>query len=46
MSWDYFKDLEPQRGRHKARKDWKGAKGGEKDKFRSPNQRCKTRKMF
>jgi hypothetical protein len=45
-SQDFFRDLEPWRWRQQARRDWKGAKRGERDKFRNPDQRCKTRKMF
>jgi hypothetical protein len=37
MTWDFFKDLEPWRRKHKAKRDWRGAKGGERDKFRSPD---------
>jgi hypothetical protein len=33
------------RRRHQARRDWRGAKGGEKDKFRSADQRFRRRKM-
>jgi hypothetical protein len=33
MSHDFFRDLEPWRRKHQAIRVWKGAKGGERDKF-------------
>jgi hypothetical protein len=46
MNWNFFRDLEPWKRRYQARRDWKGAKGGERDKFKSLDLRCKTRKVF
>jgi len=46
MSQDFFKDLEPWKRKHQTRRDWRGAKGGKENKFRSLDQRCRTRKMF
>jgi hypothetical protein len=46
MNQDFFKDLEPWKRGHQVIKDCKGAKGGERDKFKSRDQRCKTRKML
>jgi hypothetical protein len=34
------------RRRQQARKNWRGAKGGEKNKLMGLDQRCKIRKMF
>jgi hypothetical protein len=45
MNLNFFRDLEPWRRRHQARRDWRGAKGGERKKFRNLDQRCKRRKM-
>jgi hypothetical protein len=37
---------EDMRRKHQARRYWKGANGGERNKFGNMDQRCKTRKMF
>jgi hypothetical protein len=36
MSHDFFRDLEPWRRRQQIRRYWKGAKGGERNKFKIP----------
>jgi len=35
MSQDFFRHLEPWKKKHQTRKDWRGAKGGERNKFRN-----------
>jgi hypothetical protein len=35
MRQDFFRDLEPWKRKHQTRKDWRGAKGGERNKFRN-----------
>jgi len=44
MSQIFFKDLEPWRRRHQTKRDWRGAKGGERNTFKNLDKKCKQGK--